>query len=97
MIVLFNKDWLSRGIDKSKLPTDGVENGVLGPGMGCLGGTATGGVNTRFDGKLGVGRKGVRDMNLKEVAGPDCGIDRRGTEYLATFHYKGLDGALEEP
>ena len=53
MIVLFNKDWLSRWIDKSKLPTDGVENGGLWPAMGCLGGTATGGVNTRLDGKLG--------------------------------------------
>ena len=86
MIVVFNKDWLSRGIDKSKLPTNGVENGRLGPRMGCLGETATGGVNTRLNGKLGVGRKGVRDINLKEVAGPDCGTHRRGMQYLATSH-----------
>ena len=88
MIVLFNKDWLSRGIDKSELPTDRGENGGLGPGMGCFGETATGGVNTRLDGKLGVGRKSFRNINLEEVAGPDYGTDRRGTQYLATSHYR---------
>ncbi len=36
MIVLFNKDRLSRGVDKSELARDRVEDGRLGPGMGGL-------------------------------------------------------------
>ena len=48
----------------------------MGPGMVYLGGTATGGVNTSVNSVLGVGRKDVRDINLKKVAGPDCGTDR---------------------
>ena len=67
MIILFNQDWFNRGIDKSELSTDRIEDRELGPIMGCLGETATGRVNTTLNSKLGVTKKVGRDINLKEI------------------------------